>query len=468
MGLMGLMPQDAYYYFYSEHLDLSYYDHPGGIAWMLWFFTFLFGKKVFVVKLAATIVTLFTQVAFAILAMCFMDYKGTLQVILLLFSTVMISVLSLIATPDVPLLFFWTLCLIALYLAIFRGNNKCWLIAGILMGLAFNSKYTAVFLPLGLILFLILTPSYRKLFLSFWLYACLLLFIISTMPVVVWNYNHDFASFKFQSVGRVTEARGSYFNIQDFFGLIGHQSFLLVPVLFFTLITMLGTLFKMYRFKLSTIPAQKLFLLSFFAPVFIGFWFISFFYWVKINWMMPAYITGIILAGMYLKKKWLMYQLYCSLAIHLIMAVEIIFYPIMVRSDDTWVGWDQLARQVKEVKQHYPGYFIFSTDDYKTAAVLNFYFDEMVYSKNIIRERALQFDYVNVNLRALEGRNALFIDSHPDLSNCGAFPQILSKYFTQIIPVQPIVVKRGGKVVRVFCVYACMKYDSSGYYVSAK
>ncbi len=25
---MGLMPQDAYYYFYTEHPAISYFDHP--------------------------------------------------------------------------------------------------------------------------------------------------------------------------------------------------------------------------------------------------------------------------------------------------------------------------------------------------------------------------------------------------------------------------------------------------------
>jgi hypothetical protein len=283
------------------------------------------------------------------------------------------------------------------------------------------------------------------------------------MPVIIWNYQHDFASFKFQSLGRVSEARGNYFNITDFLGVLGHQAFLLVPVLFFALTAVLWTLFKKHRFHLRTMPAEQLFLFSFFAPVFIGFLFISFFYWVKINWMMPAYITGIILAGMYIKPKWVMYQLYCSLAIHLVMAVEVIFYPVMVRSDDTWAGWNELAQQVKEIKQHYPGYFIFSADDYKTAAVLNFYFDEMVYGKNIVGEPALQFDYVHADLKALEGRNALFIDSHPDLSPCGTSPQTLNKYFTQIIPLQPIVVKKGKKIVRVFCVYACMKYNASRY-----
>ena len=455
---MGLMPQDAYYFFYSEHLDLSYFDHPSGIAWVLWLFTSLLGKKVFVVKLAVTIVTFCTQAAFVILATCFLDWKGILQATVLLFSTVLISVLSLIATPDAPLLLFWTLSIIALYLAIFQNKKGFWLLAGMLMGLAFNSKYTAVFLPAGLLMYLVLSPVHRKLLLSFWPWLSLLLFAIMTLPVIIWNYNHDFASIKFQSVNRAQEASNDYFNILNILGVIGHQAFLLVPVLLFGLFWLLRSMYKKYRLKLSTIPAPQLFLFSFFAPVFLGFLFISVFYWVKINWMMPAYITGIILASMYIKPPWVQYQLIGSLIIHLVMAVEIIFYPFEVRSDDTWVGWDQLAENVKEIKKSYPDYFIFSADDYKTSAVLNFYFDEMVYSKNIIGQPALQFDYVNSNLQTLQGKNALFIDSHPDLSPCGIYPSELNKYFAQITPLPPILVKKGGKVVRAFCVYACMKY----------
>jgi 4-amino-4-deoxy-L-arabinose transferase-like glycosyltransferase len=455
---MGLMPQDAYYFFYSEHLDLSYFDHPSGIAWVLWLFTSLLGKKVFVVKLAATLVTFCTQAAFVILATCFMNVKGVVQATILLFSTILISVVSLIATPDVPLLLFWTLSIIALYQAIFQNKKSYWLLAGFLMGLAFNSKYTAVFLPAGLLMYLVLSPEHRKLLRSYWPYLSLLLFAIMTMPVIIWNYNHDFASIKFQSVNRAAEASSDYFNITNILGVIGHQAFLLVPVLMFALFWMLRSMYKKYRLKLSTIPAQQLFLFSFFAPIFIGFLFIAVFYWVKINWMMPAYITGIILASMYIKPKWVQYQLIASLVIHFAMAVEIIFYPFEVKSDDTWVGWDQLADHVKEIKKSHPDYFIFSADDYKTSAVLNFYFDEMVYSKNIIGEPALQFDYVNTDLQTLQNRNAIFIDSHPDLSPCGTYPPVLNKYFTQITPLQPIMVKKGGKVVRAFCVYACMKY----------
>ena len=35
---MGLMPQDAYYYYYSTNPDWSYFDHPPMVAYMLWLF----------------------------------------------------------------------------------------------------------------------------------------------------------------------------------------------------------------------------------------------------------------------------------------------------------------------------------------------------------------------------------------------------------------------------------------------
>ena len=52
---MGLMPQDAYYFYYSEHLDWSYFDHPPMVAWILWLFTGLLGKSVISVKLTSLI-----------------------------------------------------------------------------------------------------------------------------------------------------------------------------------------------------------------------------------------------------------------------------------------------------------------------------------------------------------------------------------------------------------------------------
>ena len=154
-GLMGMMPQDAYYYFYSEHPALSYYDHPPAIAYCLKLFTVIFGKNVFALKLADFVITSLSVFAFYKLASCFLSRHGVQKALLLLFSTFMVTILSLISTPDTPLILAWTLSLLALHHAVFLDKKWYWIWTGLAMGLAFDSKYTAIFLPAGCFLFAI-------------------------------------------------------------------------------------------------------------------------------------------------------------------------------------------------------------------------------------------------------------------------------------------------------------------------
>src|ERR1700757_3224690 len=101
IGIMGIMPQDAYYYFYASHLDLSYYDHPPMIAYLLRFFTGIFGKYVWVIKLSDTITTCLSVFAFYRLAKKFVSEGKVLIATALLLSTLMVSILSLVSTPDI-------------------------------------------------------------------------------------------------------------------------------------------------------------------------------------------------------------------------------------------------------------------------------------------------------------------------------------------------------------------------------
>ncbi|HEY4150105.1 MAG TPA: glycosyltransferase family 39 protein [Chitinophagaceae bacterium] len=466
IGLMGMMPQDAYYYFYSAHPALSYYDHPPAIAWCLKLFTFLFGKKVFVLKLADFVVTSCSILAFYKLAQCFLSKHGVQKALLLFFSTFMVTILSLISTPDTPLILCWTLSLVALHHALFLDKKIYWVWTGLLMGLAFDSKYTAVFLPAGAFLFLLLSNTYRRRLLSPWPWLALLLFLLTISPVIIWNVQNGFASFKFQSAGRAASIGGNSFTPTNFLGVLGHQSAILMPILFFALFYFLFKAVKKYRTRLSAVSAEQLFLFCFFIPVFLGFLCISFIYWVKLNWMMPAYITGIIWISRYFNMKWIRYQVLFSLLVHLVLAVEVVFYPVSIRSDDTWVGWKELARQVELVQARYPGSFVFSADDYKTSAVLNFYLDEMVYSSNIIGQRALQFDYIGSDLSGLTGKTALFIDSKNDLEDESTkndnFPPNISHHFDSVTTLPPILIKKDGRTIRKFLVYVCHNYNQHG------
>ena len=268
---MGLMPQDAYYYLYGQNLSLSYFDHPGMIGYILRIFTDVLGQSVYVIKLADFTITSITILSFYKLATLFLSKHRLFRSLVLFSSTIFISILSFNSTPDVPLLLFWTLTIIFLYKAIFEEKKWYWILAGISMGLAFNSKYTALLLHIGVLGFLIFSSKYRKLLISPWLWLGIIISIAVTFPVWWWNYQNEFASFAFQSSERTNSI--SKFEIKPllFFGTIGHQLILLLPILFSVFVVFSFKHIKkaLIKFKL---PSEKtLFLLAFFIPTFIGF-----------------------------------------------------------------------------------------------------------------------------------------------------------------------------------------------------
>lgn len=461
LPFMGLMPQDAYYYFYGQNLALSYFDHPGMIAYILRLFTTVFGAYPFVIKLADFTVSSLTIYSFYVLAGYFLPERKQKRALVLFVTTALVSILSTISTPDVPLLLFWTFSLIALYKAVFEQKNGYWLFAGLFMGLAFDSKYSAVFLQIGLIIFLILSYRYRHLLLSKWLWLCLTVSLLTTFPVFYWNYQNHYASFLFQSTGRSQTITQFNLNLKTFFGTVGHQAFILLPVLFLSIATVTYKYARKSVLKFCLPDGKPLFLLAFFAPVFVGFFIISLFYWVKINWMMPAYITGIILVAGFISQKLVRANVIFSAVVHILLAVEIVFYVVPVKSDDTWYGWEQLAGKMKERKKTYPGTFIFSDDNYKTTAELGFYMHQKIYAQNVIGKKALQYDYIGDNLLLLKGGDALFIDSEPGLDDKNRNNEqviILAKYFLSVRQLEPVVIKKGNRVVRKFWIYHCKNY----------
>lgn len=463
LPFMGLMPQDAYYYLYGQNLSLSYFDHPGMIGYQLRLFTDVFGQSVFVIKFSDFIISSLTIYTFYKLALKFTgSYRANIAT-LLLTSTLFISILSFNSTPDVPLLLFWTLSVLYLYKAIFEEQKWFWILGGITMGLAFDSKYTALLLQIGLLAFFAFSNKYRKLLLSPWLWCCLLISVLVTAPVWIWNYEHDFVSFLFQSTQRTGSISKFKINFGYFFGAIGHQLFLLIPILFGVFWFFTCKYIKRAVTTLKLPSAKILFLFAFFVPTFVGFFCLTPIYWVKLNWMMPSYITGIILASFFISKKLIKYQLIFSIVLHILVALEVVFYIVPIKSDDTWVGWKELANETTHLQEQYPNTFIFSNDNYKTSACLNFYLDEKVYAQNVIGKHALHFDYLGDDLRLLNGKNGLFINSDKRFKNSqkrGKTTPLLNTYFEKVTELKPIIIKTNGKETRKFWVFYCEGYNA--------
>ena len=462
LPFMGLMPQDAYYYLYGQNLSLSYFDHPGMVGYILRIFTDVLGQSVYVIKLADFTITSITILNFYKLATLFLSKNRLFRSLILFSSTIFISILSFNSTPDVPLLLFWTLTIIFFYKAIFEEKKWYWIVAGISMGLAFNSKYTALLLHIGVLGFLVFSSKYRKLLISPWLWLGIIISIAVTFPVWWWNYQNEFASFAFQSSERTNSI--SKFEIKPllFFGTIGHQLILLLPILFSVFVVFSFKHIKKALIKFKLPSDKTLFLLAFFIPTFIGFFVISPVYWVKLNWMMPSYITGTIIAGMYISKKLLKTQLIIAVIFHIAIASQVVFYFVPINSDDTWVSWRELGEEVEEISKNDTQAFIFSMDGYKTAAQLRFFTSKTIFAQNVIDQPALQFDYLGDKMEDYRGRNAFYIDSDKRNRNkekLGKLPVGIKPYFKSYVELDPIIVNKGTLKERKFWVFYCKDYQ---------
>ena len=53
MAYVNLIPEEAYYWNYAQHLDIGYLDHPPMVAWLIWLSMSLLDKSEFSVRLPA-------------------------------------------------------------------------------------------------------------------------------------------------------------------------------------------------------------------------------------------------------------------------------------------------------------------------------------------------------------------------------------------------------------------------------
>lgn len=469
----GLMPQSTYYFTYAEHPALSYYDHPPMIGWLLWLGAALFGKSALAVRGTVFVTTFATQLALYVLGRRLLGKEAAGRALVFFTASGVALLLSFIAVPDVPLLLCWTLALLALERALFpieteadgergRGGWLPWIAAGLAMGLAFLSKYTGVFLQGGLVLFLLASPAHRPLLRTARPWVALAVAQVVSLPVWIWNLRHDFASFAFQFGGRAAESR---FDPDDSLGFLASQMAVLLPVGFGLFVWVLGsrTLRALRRPLRATdaVAERELFLLAFAVPLFATCLALSTFTWVKVNWPMPAYVSGLLLVAAAAGRRATAWQVGLGAALLVVAAIELVAYPVPVHSNDTWWGWRELAAEVEEMAERHPDRFFFSGDNYKTTAELRFYTEAPVYGMNVIGWNALQYDYIGEDLSQLTGRDAFLLLAEEDLRPSERTERYVARtrhYFESVEEVEPIELRHRGEVVRMWRVFVCEIY----------
>lgn len=203
IGQIDLIPEEAYYWNYAQHLDLSYLDHPPMVAWLIWLGTAIFGNSEFGVRIGGFVCWIITALFLYGLARSMYSKAIAFRSILLLSILPFFFVFGTFITPDTPLIACWAGSLFFLERALCKQHRLSWWGVGICIGLGMLSKYTTALLGLATLAFIILDSRSRKWLLRPEPYAAALLALLIFSPVLLWNAENDWASFVFQGSRRI-------------------------------------------------------------------------------------------------------------------------------------------------------------------------------------------------------------------------------------------------------------------------
>jgi 4-amino-4-deoxy-L-arabinose transferase-like glycosyltransferase len=298
---LDLIGDESYYWDWSRRPDWCYYSKPPMVAWLIAVFTGLGGDTAAVVRLPSVVLgTIFLGYLYATTKASYSPKAGALAVILIL--AMPFNVLAnFIMTIDPPLYCFWMMSLYYLRRALFDQQKSAWLWAGVTTGAALLSKQAALLIPLMLACFLLLSQQRRPLFKREFLWY-LLPVIVSLLPIIIWNQQHDWVMFG-HSKGHFGIKETLTFTrwFEQSASFLLYQLLLVSPVLFVIILMM--TLKMGYRFtKLS--PDEQFLLLM--GPVLLlGILLLSLVQKAQGNWSLPFYVSAVILlSGQCLAGAW--------------------------------------------------------------------------------------------------------------------------------------------------------------------
>ena len=203
-AIVGPNIDETYIAVISRAPALGYVDHPPMAMWIAAAIRWLTGSENFFL-LRLPFIALFAGTTWLVhgLTKFLFGHSAALIAVVALSLTPLISIyFGTFVLTDGPFVFFLTAAAFCTARALFSGAGArptlWWLASGALLGLAMLSKYTAVFLPLGLGLYLLTQPHHRHWLLRPAPWAALVLAALVFSPVVIWNAGHGWISFAFQ------------------------------------------------------------------------------------------------------------------------------------------------------------------------------------------------------------------------------------------------------------------------------
>jgi len=192
---------EAYYWLYSQDLKWNYFDHPPLVALFIRIssLNLLLEDSEGFLRLSSIIgCALATWFLYKAVIVIHTPRAGWFAAILYNASFYAGLTAGVYLMPDAPQMVFWTLSLWMIAKIIAEPSAwKPWLLFGLAAGLCIMSKVHGAFIWLGLGTYVLLNQ--RSLFLRLQLYVAALITCAIVCPILIWNIEHDFVTYRFHS-----------------------------------------------------------------------------------------------------------------------------------------------------------------------------------------------------------------------------------------------------------------------------
>jgi len=396
-AFIPLLPDETYYWEWSRHIAAGYFDHPPAVALLIRSGTAIFGQTALGVRFGAILAGAVASVALVVMSWRLgaesagadgddvadrktnaLDDPGIRAALLMLVIPGAL-VGFVLATPDAPLLAAIALTLAALERAIASPRKSAaslgwWCAAGVMLGVAFCSKFTSVLIPAGVFVALLSRRDLRTRLAGPGPYLATLLALTVLAPTLVWNSHNGWISFVFQLHHGFTQARGSILGREA--ALIAGQLGIISPIL------AVMAAFAVAR-GLRRMSDERRFMFAVIATTVVAFFVVSAIRRpVEPNWPVPALVAALpLLATMRLgrvARAWLIAGSVLGAACTLMVAAQAAARVIHVspRRDpiSKAYGWPDLARSVQQTGSAVKscGTTLIAADRYQDASELAF------------------------------------------------------------------------------------------------
>lgn len=448
-----ILPDEAYYWLWSRHLDASYYSKGPGIAWTIAFGTAVFGDDAFGIRWVSVLLSAGTGWQLFLLARRLFDERTAVITLAVASVVPLLAIGSVLMTIDPISVFFWVWAANLFCDALARDRWRDWLLTGFAVGCGFLAKYVNAIELLCFLGFLIWSPAHRKHLRNPKFYAALGIFILCTVPVFWWNAHHGWITATHLKERGALEKK---FQIRpgQFFQFVQMQAVVISPLLFIgVLISIFTTLFKEQKSD-----AQKL-LLSLLLPIFGFYAVLAINSRGEANWTATGYVGALVLLAADWRQRWqnaprwrwavivaLVIAAVESAALHETAPLHL---PVNTDPLSRVRGWDGFGRNVDAaIKQYQPQILI--GNRYQTAALMAWYLPShpqtFVPNADHIQN---QFSFWP-NYKPEPGATALLVTDETD-----SIPDQLRKEFASIEKVGAFWTEFRGRKLKEYYLYRC-------------